>query len=51
METFLEHYRGTYSPAMQREELSKLPEYDVGHAGAGAERDPELALLDAEGEV
>jgi len=43
METFLEHYRGTYSPAMQREELSKLPEYDVGRAGA--ERDPELAML------
>jgi len=47
METFLEHYRGTYSPAMQREELSKLPEYDVGHAGAG-ERDPELSMLDAD---
>jgi len=45
METFLEHYRGTYSPAMQREELAKLPEYDVGRAGV-AERDPELSMLD-----
>jgi hypothetical protein len=29
---------------MQREELSKLPEYDVGRASAG-ERDPELSML------
>jgi len=35
---------------MQREELSKLPEYDVGRAGAG-ERDPELAMLDADVDV
>jgi hypothetical protein len=44
IETFLEHYRGSYSPAVQRRELSKVDWLDVGERGVG-EREPELAIL------
>jgi len=44
METFLEHYRGSYSPAVQRRELSKVDWLDIGQRGVG-EREPELAML------
>lgn len=43
IETFLEHYRGSYSPAVQRRELSKVDWLDIG--GRAAERDPELSML------
>ena len=47
IETFLEHYRGSYSPAVQRRELSKVDWLDVDERGR-SERDPELSMLDAE---
>jgi len=43
MDTFLEHYRGSYSPAVQRRELSKVDWLDIG--GRAAEREPELSML------
>jgi integrase len=46
IETFLEHYRGSYSPAVQRRELSKVDWLDVGERGVG-ERGPELSILGA----
>ena len=50
IETFLEHYRGSYSPAVQRRELSKVDWLDIGGRAVG-ERDPELSMLTrAEGE-
>jgi len=45
IETFLEHYRGSYSPAVQRRELSKVDWLDVGERGVG-EREPELVMLE-----
>jgi integrase len=45
IETFLEHYRGSYSPAVQRRELSKVDWLDVGERGVG-EREPELSILE-----
>ena len=46
IETFLEHYRGSYSPAVQRRELSKVDWLDVGERGVD-EREPELSILEA----
>lgn len=45
MDTFLEHYRGSYSPAVQRRELSKVDWLDVDDRGREA-RDPELSILE-----
>lgn len=47
IETFLEHYRGSYSPAVQRRELSKVDWLDIGGRAVG-EREPELAMLDGD---
>lgn len=47
MDTFLEHYRGSYSPAVQRRELSKVDWLDVDDRGA-TERDPELSVLESQ---
>jgi integrase len=44
IETFLKHYRGSYSPAVQRRELSHVDWLDVGERGVG-ERGPELSML------
>jgi hypothetical protein len=44
IETFLEHYRGSYTPAVQRRELLKVDWLDVGDHGVG-EREPELSIL------
>ena len=44
MDTFLEHYRGSYSPAVQRRELSKVGWLDVDDR-ATTDRDPELSIL------
>ncbi len=45
IETFLEHYRGSYSPAVQRRELSKVNWLDVDNRPVD-DREPELAMLD-----
>jgi len=45
IETFLQHYRGSYSPRVQREQLSKVGWLDIGDRGVG-EREPELSILD-----
>lgn len=45
MDTFLEHYRGSYSPAVQRRELSRVDWLDVDDRGV-EERDPELSILE-----
>jgi integrase len=45
IETFLEHYRGSYSPAVQRRELSKVDWLDVGDRAVG-EREPALSILE-----
>jgi integrase len=45
MDTFLEHYRGSYSPAVQRRELTKVNWLDVDDRGA-VEREPELSILE-----
>jgi integrase len=45
IETFLEHYRGSYSPAVQRRELSKVGWLDVDDRSR-SDRDPELSILD-----
>jgi integrase len=44
MDTFLEHYRGSYSPTVQRRELSKVSWLDVDDRGREA-REPELNML------
>lgn len=42
LETFLEHYRGTYSPDVQRRELQKVPWLsDGGAKSRSAGRDPD----------
>ncbi len=46
IETFLEHYRGSYSPAVQRRELSKVSWLNIDDQSG--DRDPELAMLDTE---
>jgi integrase len=43
--TFLEHYRGSYSPAVQRRQLAKVDWLDVDDQSR-IERDPELSILD-----
>ncbi len=45
MDTFLEHYRGSYSPAVQRRELAKVGWLDVDDRGV-SDRDPELSILE-----
>jgi len=50
IETFLEHYRGSYSPAVQRRELANVDWLDIGSRAVG-DRDPELGILDDEQEV
>jgi len=45
MDTFLEHYRGSYSPAVQRRELTKVEWLDVDDRGV-ADREPELSILE-----
>jgi integrase len=45
IKTFLEHYRGSYDPAVQRQELAKVDWLDVGDQAVG-EREPELTMLD-----
>lgn len=45
LDTFLEHYRGTYSPDVQRRELSKVDWLDVG-ARTASDREPELTTLE-----
>jgi hypothetical protein len=47
IETFLEHYRGSYSPAVQRRELSKVDWLDVGERGVGELARPEVRRVDA----
>jgi len=50
LETFLEHYRGTYSPDAQRRELGKVGWLSDGGAKRhAAERDPEGWVVDTEG--
>jgi integrase len=44
MDTFLEHYRGSYSPAVQRRELTKVEWLDVDDR-VTEEREPELSIL------
>jgi integrase len=44
IQTFLEHYRGSYSPAVQRRELSKVDWLDVGERAVN-QREPELSIL------
>jgi len=45
VETFLEHYRGSYSPHVQQRELAKVDWLDVGTSEV-SERDPELGVLE-----
>lgn len=45
LETFLEHYRGSYSPQVQRRELEKVSWLD-GESAIDETRDPETALLE-----
>lgn len=45
LDTFLEHYRGSYSPDVQRRELSKVDWLDVGSRST-SEREPELTTLE-----
>jgi len=44
MDTFLEHYRGSYSPAVQRRELSKVGWLDVDDRERETQ-EPELSIL------
>jgi integrase len=44
IETVLKHHRGSYSPAVQRRQLSKVDWLDIGDRGVG-EREPELVML------
>lgn len=47
LETFLEHYRGTYSPEVQRREAAKVSWIDVDQEEMEfADDDPELGLLE-----
>ena len=47
LETFLEHYRGTYSPDVQRRELSKVDWLSDGGAMRGAaDADPDGWMVD-----
>ena len=46
IETFLGHYRGSYSPAVQRRELSKVDCLDVGERAVG-QREPEVSMLES----
>lgn len=45
LDTFLEHYRGSYSPDVQRRELSKVDWLDVSGRGT-SDREPELTSLE-----
>jgi integrase len=45
LDTFLEHYRGSYSPDVQRRELSKVDWLDVNGRGT-SNREPELTTLE-----
>ena len=45
LDTFLEHYRGSYSPDVQRRELSKVDWLDVKGRGT-SDRRPELTTLE-----
>jgi Phage integrase family. len=45
LDTFLEHYRGSYSPDVQRRQLAKVGWLDVG-GRATSERQPELTALE-----
>jgi integrase len=45
LDTFLEHYRGSYSPDVQRRELSKVDWLDVSGRGT-SDREPELTALE-----
>jgi len=45
LDTFLEHYRGSYSPDVQRRELSKVEWLDVNGRGT-SDREPELTSLE-----
>lgn len=45
LDTFLEHYRGSYAPDVQRRELSKVKWLDVSGRGT-SDRDPELTSLE-----
>ena len=45
IDTFLKHYRGSYSPAVQRRELSKVSWLDVDDGRATNDREPELSRL------
>jgi len=47
IETFLEHYRGSYSPQVQRRELSKVGWLDVDEQSRET-REPELNILSGE---
>jgi len=52
LETFLEHYRGTYSPDVQRRELQKVGWLsDGGAARRSADADPEGWVVDTEGRI
>ena len=46
MDTFLEHYRGSYSPAVQREELEKVGWLDADSQSTEAQS-PELRILES----
>jgi integrase len=45
IETFLEAYRGSYSPHVQRRELEKVDWLDVG-GSTGADQEPQLGMLE-----
>jgi integrase len=45
LDTFLEHYRGSYSPDVQRRQLAQVDWLDVG-GRATSEREPELTALE-----
>lgn len=47
IETFLEHYRGSYSPVVQRRELQKVDWLDVDDRELG-NREPELSILETD---
>jgi len=45
LDTFLEHYRGSYAPNVQRRELAKVDWLDVAGRPT-SDRDPELTALE-----
>lgn len=50
LETFLEHYRGTYSPEVQREQLANVEWLDNGEeTGHDVEEDPHVRLPEVPG--